>query len=39
MKAEIIGWIATGALASSYLFKNVETLRRAQALGACLWIA
>lgn len=33
-----IGWVATGVFAVSYLAKAPETLRRIQALAACLWI-
>lgn len=33
-----IGWIATAVFASSYLFKRQAALRRAQALGAAVWV-
>lgn len=36
---EWIGWIATAAFASSYLFKKPEALRRVQAVAALLWVA
>jgi hypothetical protein len=34
-----IGWIATAVFALSYFFREPRTLRRVQALAACLWIA
>ena len=34
-----IGWVATGVFVSSYFLKNPLTLRRVQALGACIWLA
>ena len=34
-----IGWLATAAFASSYLFKEPTALRRAQAFAALLWVA
>lgn len=33
-----LGWVATAAFASSYLFREPKTLRRVQALAACLWV-
>lgn len=39
MNAEWIGWVATAAFASSYVFKDPATLRRIQAGAAVLWIA
>lgn len=36
---EGIGWLATGVFALSYRFARPATLRRVQALAACLWIA
>jgi hypothetical protein len=33
-----IGWIATALFASSYLFKRQAALRKAQALGAGVWV-
>lgn len=33
-----LGWVATGVFASSYLFNEPRTLRRVQALAACLWV-
>ena len=38
MRLEWIGWVATAAFASSYLFKRPEALRRVQAAAATLWI-
>jgi hypothetical protein len=38
MRPEWIGWIATAAFASSYLFKRPDALRRVQAAAATLWI-
>jgi hypothetical protein len=38
MKLEWIGWVATAAFASSYLFKRPEALRRVQAAAALLWV-
>ncbi|BDC47842.1 hypothetical protein F183_A01580 [Bryobacterales bacterium F-183] len=38
MNVEILGWIATAAFASSYIFKDPATLRRIQAGAALLWI-
>jgi hypothetical protein len=34
----VIGWTATAVFASSYFFKEATTLRRIQALAACLWV-
>ncbi len=36
--AAAIGWIATALFASSYLFKRQAALRKAQALGAAVWV-
>jgi hypothetical protein len=33
-----VGWLATAAFASSYLFKEPATLRRVQAFAALLWV-
>ncbi len=33
-----IGWVATAVFASSYLCRDQMTLRRVQALAACLWV-
>jgi hypothetical protein len=33
-----LGWVATAVFASSYLFREPKTLRRVQALAACLWV-
>jgi hypothetical protein len=38
MKLDWIGWIATAAFASSYLFKEPRALRRVQAGAALLWV-
>lgn len=38
MTISLLGWIATGVFASSYLFRKTETLTRIQAAAACLWI-
>jgi hypothetical protein len=38
MRLEWIGWVATAAFASSYLFKRPEALRRVQAAAATLWV-
>ena len=34
-----VGWLATAAFASSYLFKEPAALRRVQAFAALLWVA
>lgn len=36
--AEWIGWVATAVFAMSYASRGAETLRRVQAVAACLWI-
>jgi hypothetical protein len=33
-----LGWVATAVFASSYFFREPKTLRRVQALAACLWV-
>jgi len=38
MRLEWIGWVATAAFASSYLFKQPASLRRVQAVAASLWV-
>jgi len=38
MAAEWIGWVATGAFASSYFFREARTLRAIQGVAAMLWI-
>jgi len=38
MRLDWIGWIATAAFASSYLFKRPEALRKVQAAAALLWV-
>jgi hypothetical protein len=35
---EWIGWIATAVFAASYFCRGAATLRRVQALAACLWV-
>jgi hypothetical protein len=37
MTVDMIGWVATAIFAGSYLCKDPMTLRRVQALAACLW--
>lgn len=32
-----LGWLATAVVVSSYFFKQPTTLRRVQALAACMW--
>ena len=39
LSLDVLGWVATAAFASSYLWKSPETLRRVQALAALLWVA
>lgn len=34
-----IGWVATAIFSASYFFRGASTLRRLQAVAACLWIA
>lgn len=36
---DIVGWVATGLFVGSYFCARPESLRRAQMLGAALWIA
>jgi hypothetical protein len=36
---EWVGWLATAAFATSYLFKEPAALRRVQAFAALLWVA
>ena len=38
MRLEWIGWLATAAFASSYLFKRPSALRKVQAGAALLWV-
>jgi hypothetical protein len=38
MTISLLGWVATGVFATSYLFRRAETLTRIQAAAACLWI-
>ena len=38
MRLSWIGWVATAAFASSYLFKHLVTLRKVQAGAAVLWV-
>ena len=35
---DAVGYLATGVVLCSYMFKNPSTLRRIQALGAVLWM-
>ena len=37
MTVDMIGWIATAIFAGSYLCKDPISLRRVQALAACMW--
>jgi hypothetical protein len=34
-----LGWMATAVFTASYVFKDTASLRRAQMLGAALWVA
>ena len=36
---EILGWAAAGVFTTSYFFTRPQTLRRAQMLGAAMWLA
>ncbi len=38
MSVSWIGWVATAAFASSYLFKHPVALRRVQGGAAILWV-
>src|SRR5438093_12656065 len=38
MNVTAIGWVATVAFASSYLFRRPATLRKIQAAAAFLWV-
>jgi hypothetical protein len=38
MTVDWIGWIATAIFAGSYRCKDPMTLRRVQALAACIWV-
>ena len=35
---ELVGWVATGVFAGSYLCREPQTLRKVQAFAAILWI-
>ena len=35
---DVVGYLATGIVLCSYLFKNPSTLRKVQALGAVVWM-
>ena len=37
--SEVLGWAAAGVFTTSYLFTRPRTLRRAQMLGATMWLA
>jgi hypothetical protein len=37
--ADIVGWVATGVVVGSYMFKDQVALRRMQALSAVLWMS
>ena len=36
--ADLVGWTATAVFVCSYAFKQPETLRRVQMVGASIWI-
>jgi hypothetical protein len=36
---DVLGWTATAVFAASYFFKSPDALRRAQMLGALMWVA
>jgi hypothetical protein len=36
--ADLVGWTATAVFVGSYAFKQPETLRRVQMVGASIWI-
>ena len=36
---EVLGWAAAGVFTTSYFFTRPRTLRRAQMLGAAMWLA
>jgi hypothetical protein len=36
--ADLVGWTATAVFVGSYAFRQPETLRRVQMLGASIWI-
>ena len=36
--ADLVGWAATAVFVGSYAFKQPEMLRRAQMIGASIWI-
>ncbi len=38
MTISMLGWVATGAFTTSYLFRKAATLTKIQAAAACLWI-
>lgn len=37
--ADMVGWVATGVIVGSYMFKDQVALRRMQALSAVLWMS
>jgi hypothetical protein len=37
--SEVLGWAAGGVFTTSYFFTRPRTLRRAQMLGASMWLA
>ncbi len=39
MLIDSIGWLATALVVVSYLTRQPRSLRRIQALAACLWLA
>lgn len=36
--ADVVGWAATAVFVGSYAFKQPETLRRVQMIGATIWV-
>jgi hypothetical protein len=36
--ADLVGWTATAVFVGSYAFKQPQMLRRAQMIGASIWI-
>jgi hypothetical protein len=38
MTVSMLGWVATAVFASSYFYSEVATLKKIQAVAACLWI-
>jgi hypothetical protein len=36
--ADMVGWVATGGIVSSYFFRDQTALRRVQAMSAVVWM-